>query len=73
MVQVSHPYMTTGKTIAFTRWTFVGKVMIGILLGRAKLDTDTHRNSEDTGKRQPSTSQRERASEATSPVLILDF
>ena len=23
----SHPYMTTGKTIAFTRWTFVGKVM----------------------------------------------
>ena len=27
MVQFSHPYMTTGKTIAFTRWTFVGKVM----------------------------------------------
>ena len=27
MVQLSHPYMTTGKTIAFTRWTFVGKVM----------------------------------------------
>ena len=27
MVQVSHPYMTTGKTIALTRWTFVGKVM----------------------------------------------
>ena len=26
-VQLSHPYMTTGKTIAFTRWTFVGKVM----------------------------------------------
>ena len=26
-VQVSHPYMTTGKTIALTRWTFVGKVM----------------------------------------------
>ena len=26
-VQFSHPYMTTGKTIAFTRWTFVGKVM----------------------------------------------
>ena len=23
----SHPYMTTGKTIALTRWTFVGKVM----------------------------------------------
>ena len=27
MVQLSHPYMTTGKTIALTRWTFVDKVM----------------------------------------------
>ena len=27
MIQFSHPYMTTGKTIALTRWTFVGKVM----------------------------------------------
>ena len=27
MVQLSHPYMTTGKTIALTRWTFVGKVV----------------------------------------------
>ena len=27
MVQLSHPYMTTGKTIALTQWTFVGKVM----------------------------------------------
>ena len=27
IVQLSHPYMTTGKTIALTRWTFVGKVM----------------------------------------------
>ena len=26
-VQLSHPYMTTGKTVALTRWTFVGKVM----------------------------------------------
>ena len=26
-VQLSHPYMTSGKTIALTRWTFVGKVM----------------------------------------------
>ena len=25
-VQLSHPYMTTGKTIALTRWTFIGKV-----------------------------------------------
>ena len=27
MVQLLHPYMTTGKTKALTRWTFVGKVM----------------------------------------------
>uniref|UniRef100_A0AC11DHJ8 Uncharacterized protein n=2 Tax=Ovis aries TaxID=9940 RepID=A0AC11DHJ8_SHEEP len=27
IVQFTHPYMTTGKTIALTRWTFVGKVM----------------------------------------------
>ena len=27
LVQLSHPYMTTGKTIVLTRWTFVGKVM----------------------------------------------
>ena len=26
-IQLSYPYMTTGKTIALTRWTFVGKVM----------------------------------------------
>ena len=26
-VQLSHPYMTTGKTIALTRWTFVGKLL----------------------------------------------
>ena len=28
-VQLSHPYMTTGKTIALTRQTFVGKVVSG--------------------------------------------
>jgi len=27
IVQLSHPHMTIGKTIALTRWTFVGKVM----------------------------------------------
>ena len=27
MVQLSHPYMTTEKTIALSRWTFVGKVL----------------------------------------------
>ena len=27
MVQISHPYITTGKTIALTRWTFVSKVI----------------------------------------------
>ena len=32
MVQLSHPYMTTGKAIALTRWTFVSKVMSLILI-----------------------------------------
>ena len=32
MVQLSHPYMTTGKTIALTRWTFVGKVCLCFLI-----------------------------------------
>ena len=32
IVQLSHPYMTIGKTIALTRWTFVGKVMYLYLL-----------------------------------------
>ena len=27
IIQLSHPYLTTGKIIALTRWTFVGKVM----------------------------------------------
>ena len=35
-VQLSHPYMTTGKTIALTRWTFVGKVM-SLLLKRVSV------------------------------------
>ena len=30
-IQLSHPYMTTGKTITLTRWTFVGKVMCLLL------------------------------------------
>ena len=32
IVQLSHPYMTTGKTIALTRWTFVGKVILFLQL-----------------------------------------
>ena len=36
-VQLSHPYMTTGKTIALTRWTFVGKVMSLLLNMRSML------------------------------------
>ena len=36
IAQLSHPYMTTGKTIALTRWTFVGKVtsLLYIMLSR---------------------------------------
>ena len=32
IVQLSHPYMTTGKTIALTRWTFFGKVVSLLLI-----------------------------------------
>ena len=31
MVELSQPYMTTGKTIALTRWTFVGKVIYFVI------------------------------------------
>ena len=40
IVQLSHPYMTTGKTTALTRWTFVGRVMsllLNMLLGWSQL------------------------------------
>ena len=37
IVQLSHPYMTIGKTIALTRWTFVGKVMSLLLNMLSKL------------------------------------
>ena len=36
-IQLSHPYMTIGKTIALTRWTFVGKVMSLLLNTLARL------------------------------------
>ena len=32
ILQISHPYMTTGKTITLTRWTFVGKIMFLLLI-----------------------------------------
>ena len=34
IVQLSHPYMTTGKTIALTRWTFGGKTTMYLLTGK---------------------------------------
>ena len=37
IVQLSHPYTTTGKTIALTRWTFVGKVITLLLNMLSKL------------------------------------
>ena len=37
IVQLSHPYMTTGKTIALTRWTFVGKIMSLLFRGGQKV------------------------------------
>ncbi|MDP0971009.1 hypothetical protein Q6294_29105, partial [Klebsiella pneumoniae] len=38
MVQLSHPYMTTGKTTALTIWTFVGKVMSLLLNMLSRLE-----------------------------------
>ena len=38
-VQLSHPYMTTGKTTALTRWTFVGKAMSLLLNMLSRLVT----------------------------------
>ena len=40
IVQLSHPYMTTGKTIALTRWNFVGKVtsLLFNMLSRLVMD-----------------------------------
>ena len=40
VVQLSHPYMTTGKTIALTRWTFIGKVksLLFNMLSRFAID-----------------------------------
>ena len=40
MVQLSHPYLTTGKTIALTRWTFVSKVMSLLLNMLSRLVID---------------------------------
>ena len=37
IVQLSHPYMTTGKTIALTRWTFIGKVMSLLFITLSRL------------------------------------
>ena len=44
-VQLSHPYMTTGKTMALTRWTFVGKVMSLLLNMLSRLVTTFHPRS----------------------------
>ena len=45
IVQLSHPYMTTGKTIALTRWTFVDKVMSLQLLSRSQKQNKTKQNN----------------------------
>ena len=40
MAQLSHPYMTTGKTIALTIWTFVGKVTSLLFKTLSRFDID---------------------------------
>ena len=44
-VELSHPYITTGKTIALTKWTFVGKVMFLLLNMLSRLVTTFHLRS----------------------------
>ena len=41
IVQISHPYMTPGKIIALTRWTFVGKVMSLLFKMLSRLTSDS--------------------------------
>src|SRR5699024_12782686 len=43
IVQLSHPYMTTGKTIALTRWTFVNKVTFLLFNVLSRLDRKSTR------------------------------
>ena len=47
IVQLSHSYMTTGKTIALTRWTFVGKVMPLLFNMLSRLVTTFHEQREE--------------------------
>ena len=49
IVQLSHPYMTTGKTIALTRWTFVDKVM-SLLLNMLSAIRKSNRGKQQNGK-----------------------
>ena len=48
IVQLSHPYMTTGKTIATTRWTFVGKVVSLLFTNFAGRNINNLRYADDT-------------------------
>ena len=54
IVQLSHPYMTTGKTIALTTWTFVGKVM-SLLLNMLSRLVITFKSSSSINSIKPST------------------
>ena len=45
IVQLSHSYMTIGKTIALTTWTFVGKIMSLVFIMLSRLVTDFHPRS----------------------------
>ena len=50
IVQLSHPYLTTGKTIALTRWTFVDKVMSLLFNMLSRLDPHQQILSISSGK-----------------------
>ena len=59
IVQLSHPNMTTGKTIALTRWTFVGKVtsLLFDMLSRLVMEKEMRTHSSVLAWRIPGTAE----------------
>ena len=72
-VQPSHPYMTTGKTIALTRQTFVGKVMSLLLNMLSRLVLILLLNSPVRQTAVPPQKQSEDSAERCQECLLMDF
>ena len=70
IVQLSHPYMTAGKTIALTRWTFVGKV-ISLLFNMLSRLVITFLQSLQVGAKRTQSSAHEKECSETWLLLLL--